>query len=606
MNKISKKIVSLVTMAAFALTLVPAAAFAAPVGTDGFEIALTSGVESEDVYLNSANEASVDLTVELKGKAIAEAGEYGQIGFFAAFKDTKIPASGVDFTNDSVALNDYSDAYSNGNIVFLTGDGTTTTGTETVTVGFDRDEAGQSYDIYAFVFTSDMTGADNTETASKMVANAVEVGTINVKISNASATRASSLVIDGSHSGVATIEKGEAEPFYFDVRTNDGAQTNDPLVAPIYVWVEDANGNVVKDAVISKDGNALTPVDGISTITNDVYDNDTFTVMIPTVGEGYSLHASAENTAPNVDTQLTSVSINVTEKTFTTEYLEVTDVEGSTAGVRPDNIVNGTNENEEANTTYWTVTMDDNVTPNDLKEYTVEGTAWADVANQIPAENEELTITTQNANLTINDADGKVKTDADGNFEFTFSIKDTGTGYITIYEPNDQEYAVLKVTQNAMAPVDIETVKDGGIMLAGTDDQYIYNQVGLMTEAVQFNITDAYDRDAYGPEVIDSEKAALNASTNPEHNDFIDVVAPEGSSLKDEDINLAWDPENAVYTLEYVGKDAVHDLIPGEYTVTVSLNNGKDATATFTLAEFQGAESLDISMTAEASLSTIR
>ena len=57
MNKISKKIVSLVTMAAFALTLVPAAAFAAE-GTDS-----TVVVRSEDATIVEGAAASVNVTV---------------------------------------------------------------------------------------------------------------------------------------------------------------------------------------------------------------------------------------------------------------------------------------------------------------------------------------------------------------------------------------------------------------------------------------------------------------------------------------------------------------------------------------------------------------
>ena len=48
MNKISKKIVSLVTMAAFALTLVPAAAFAQAGQVDGSTVTVNPVSENSD------------------------------------------------------------------------------------------------------------------------------------------------------------------------------------------------------------------------------------------------------------------------------------------------------------------------------------------------------------------------------------------------------------------------------------------------------------------------------------------------------------------------------------------------------------------------------
>ena len=595
MNKISKKIVSLVTVAAFATTLVPAAAFAEPLGGNELgDVSLAEG-QSQVVYLDSNDSAAVDLSVNVGKNPLGHYGP-GQIAIWVAADSDDATSTTA---NEAVDVADFTYASNSAalgkktkwsNIAWVQ-DQTANTKNIGVTADFDTDG---KYDLYAAYYNGE---------GSPSALTGVKVADITVATSDAAAS-GSALIIDGSHDGVASIEQGKVQEFTFDVRTATGAtNVNGPLVAPVYAWVENAQGQIVKNAVIANvDGDADTvgvDTEGIYTINSDVYDNDAFTVMIPTVADGYSLHAATaypdrDNGVVGSDKEeLTSVKINVTKKTFATDRIDITNVEGAENNADLADDIAGTNPatNDDGNTTYWAATMGDNVTPNSLKDYTVTGIAVDE--DDIPAENETLTITTQNDNLKLNDT--TVKTDADGVFEFSFKIADTGVGYITVYEPNDQEYAVLKVTQEAMAPVDIETVKDGGLMLAGTDDQYIYNQLGLLSDAVQFNIVDAYDRDATGVEVIENEQAHLNEAT---HDDFIEVDAPEGSDLKDNEVFLDWDPVANVYTLRYDGNNAVKDLIAGDYTVTVSLNNGKDATASFTLAEFGEAESLDIGLKA--------
>ena len=87
MNKISKKIVSLVTMAAFAVTLVPAAAFAAPNVNETAAAASSYEVKSDEIKgtadinfkLNSAANTPIEesdkarIFVELTGGDASEA-----------------------------------------------------------------------------------------------------------------------------------------------------------------------------------------------------------------------------------------------------------------------------------------------------------------------------------------------------------------------------------------------------------------------------------------------------------------------------------------------------------------------------------------------------
>ena len=693
LNKISKKIVSLVTVAAFATTLVPAAAFAAD-GTLSAEntkatIADTAANQitvNLDLYTQSNLEATTadlgdatlkvalegktgtvytDITAEGDGLTGASTSNYTSVASTGlelssinateleyVFNEVPAGTYNVKFTIDNgtvaeeevtlgqvtvvdgtvdvakssievtTAVNgltvktNLNDAYGNpatvansidaakvkvnvsdlGNTVTLKTKNFKDPGAATG-VSIDELEKGVSVNNSAATQTAEY---ENVTAGKKTVSAAVDIdgdGTaadyvnipvayvngattavaapVAVTVDDAAQANVSRLLIDNQEK-TADATEGTAETVEFDL--------NAPLTADQHLYLYAQSGDKIVDVieVTDLDGHAIAPVSGQSA----VYDvtGDVEGVKVTFVSDGtYVLYGAIGGTTFAINTvdELQPITVTVAPKAF------------ETAAIALDAPVEYVNTNTDGNVSYWTYTINDNVTPNGQKEYTVTGTAYAlNGTERVAAENETLTITTQNDNLKL--VDKEVKTDAKGNFEFSFKITDTGVGYITIGEPTDQVYANLKVVQNAMAPVSISTAKDGGIMLAGTDDQYVYNQYAYFNDAVQFNIKDAYDRDATGDEVLALVVAANKNATN--HADFVEVDAPEGSKLTDNDIVLAWN--NGAYTLQYVGNDPVHDLIPGEYTVSVSLNNGVDATATFTLAEFQGAESLAVDLVA--------
>ena len=86
MNKISKKIVSLVTMAAFALTLVPAAAFAQAGQVDG-----------STVTVNPVSENSATVTVDVSATDASELAG-GNIVVWATDEDGVVPQTEVRYT----------------------------------------------------------------------------------------------------------------------------------------------------------------------------------------------------------------------------------------------------------------------------------------------------------------------------------------------------------------------------------------------------------------------------------------------------------------------------------------------------------------------------
>ena len=602
LNKISKKIVSLVTVAAFATTLVPAAAFAAsdvPVGPSTSSVADVTMADKIVILNNGTATADVDIDIN---ENLSASSPYSELAFW--FTDEK--GAIQDMSKVGLALDSGSFDYSydkSGNDVaawntswWLADDSQAQNVGATATF-----KAEGTYTLYAANWTSSTQASLDYMMENKQ---AVEVGTVTV-IDPADVPDAdnSALLIDGNPSGDAT--QNAAEPIEFVVKDGGTGYPLD-LNGTIYAWVEDSNGVIVKDAgIASEDATVTGPANGIYTLAN-VNNGDVLDVTFPDAGDGYTVNCVVVPTggtvqAPEVvadnkvqidagSLELGVATVNVAPADPVTDDIDIVSVDGDT-NIAPYAVT--TDENGVKYISY-NYEIDDNITPNDLKDYKVVGKALKDGE---PVANETFKVVCQNGDLTLSTTE--VTTNAKGEFEYTFSIDNTGDYTITISELKDKVVAILHVSQDAMAPVDIETVKDNGLMLAGTDDNYIYNQYNYLSE-VQFNIIDAYDRDATGEKVIKKE-AAANKGGN--HDDFVDVVAPEGSDLKDAEINLAWD--GSAYTLEYVGGNPTEDLIPGEYTVTVSLNNGKDATVHFTLAEFQGAESLDISMNATANGTTV-
>ena len=560
MNKISKKIVSLVTVAAFATTLVPAAAFAADTqlihssydveSTAGGQLKVTLDLQSA-ADTPSADLSDTQVKVTVDGLAASTVVDDVVVG-----GQLDNAANSVQTLANGISVTDAAEAYQFVNVP---------AGEHKVTVELTVDNGTNWTTLYGY-------GADD---ATNVNDNDPEAPVVSV---DGQPNTTGNRILVGDSTADLSVKAGDKKTVEFELldTANDSA-----VLAPgqaLYVWAQDGNSNIVDVIDVA---NATEDPAGVYKVAA-TKNGDTAEVTF-TVDGSYKLYAGIGGTTFNMADvhELRPLNVTVAPKAF------------ETAAIAFDAPVEYVNTNTDGNVSYWTYTINDNVTPNGQKEYTVTGTAYAlNGTERVAAENETLTITTQNDNLTL--VDKEVKTDAKGNFEFSFKITDTGVGYITIGEPTDQVYANLKVVQNAMAPVSISTAKDGGIMLAGTDDQYVYNQYAYFNDAVQFNIKDAYDRDATGDEVLALVVAANKNATN--HADFVEVDAPEGSKLTDNDIVLAWN--NGAYTLQYVGNDPVHDLIPGEYTVSVSLNNGVDATATFTLAEFQGAESLAVDLVA--------
>lgn len=496
MNKISKKIVALVTMAAFVLTLVPFAAFAAP----------SQGVDVEASYLavvNNQGEAQATRTVEVGEPVTAQ--------FFVN-----------DVNGDAVA----SDGWSTGLL---------------------EADVAQEVNIYA------TKGDFDAEKTSALVVNAM----------------AFNRQTDGVNNDQA------------------GASIN-PVVAPI-----NANNEY-----------------SITTANGRICYGSQVQISFTRTGT-YYLYATAGNNDVLLD-GVQPTKIVVEEAAQVVNQVNLTAPDAVFPGVGVGNVP-ANNVDLQGRTDSTTVTLNNALLPNSIVEYTLTGVASECINKNpdgtFPDEPEWATLAGETFNLTSNNdnlvlSKDTVTTAPDGSFNISFSLKKAGDYRITLHN-SDVNYTINVVYDSTNA--DIKTVTSNGeTLLAGNDtENYVgANRPANYADAVEFEITDPDGGIVTGDDALDNEPAAHVAGAHGlNHADYLKVDSkPEGSKLAASDLILV--ANNDSYTLQYVGDDAARDLIPGEYTVTVSLLNGEYATAKMTFAKYGTTQSVVLDMTAAPTFGT--
>ena len=228
---------------------------------------------------------------------------------------------------------------------------------------------------------------------------------------------------------------------------------------------------------------------------------------------------------------------------------------------------------------------------NGVDTYIVTGTLLDDQGKIM--KHKDVTLSSNKDALVLEDE--TVTTERDGSFEIEFSLNDEVNAAITVAY-GDLTYTVR--VDAADTDLDtIETVKEDGYVLAGTDTKNWPNASKKFTDAVQFDITDQNGN------VVLNGLTATEPATNQndaDHSKYVKVTKPGNSTLDAEDLKLVWDSEEEVYTVEYVGNAPKKDLVEGEYTVKVALLSGSSATATFNAAKFGDVEEVEVETYAKA------
>ena len=566
LNKISKKIVSAVTMGAFALTLVPAAAFAAP---------------------NVANQNGITIGQD-------------KIGYVnVKFADIKDQLTDVTITVDNTATPGV-DSYD-----MFAADGTTDLNYKT----------GSNITTVKDTYNTEVAVEEGGEYKVEVKAGEQVLATETFDVIGVASATNSYLVSYDNNTAVTTVsvDENEAAPVELVVRDAANQITEDKILnnagAYVYVWATKVGSNELVAANFTN-GSATT-VDKsnlndriwrLNKGDDPVGNGDAINVAFPAAAD-YVIHMAVADKAVGAGT--TAVAA------FNAGGAQYTEFQTLTVKVAAPEVVTNSVTFADATSSdnyHWYLDLDDNVTPSDTKMYTVKGVAWEGASDY--AENTDLTLQCDDNGDGITLEKTTVSTDAKGNFSIKFTLSETAVYSINILNENGKVIGVLIIDQDDVNAATIDIAKDGGTMLAGNDATYSAGVYGngdvTFGDAVQFEITDVYGQVSEGGLVLKDEYAAsedpADAVKHAENLRIVDkpkaTETTAASTLEASDLVLAWD--GSAYTLKYVGDNYAKDLVPGEYKVRVALNNGGDnaVTVSFTLAKFGEIESIDFNLTA--------
>ena len=412
--------------------------------------------------------------------------------------------------------------------------------------------------------------------------------------SNAPVAENSSFTVSDSTVGI-----DEQTTVEVTLRDADNAVTSTNL-DKVKIWVtKEGSDDPVKDVNIGPNW----PIsDGV--VSGQFANAQTFTVSIGEIGD-YVLHLGQVQTLPNGETKVVPLqgngNINVNE---VVNRVNLTDPNGDEVFVTPDGKSMDDHYDLVYNEDSATLILDKaNLLPNSIIEYTLTGTAYKGFENGVSmgttVAGETFNVTSNSDNLIV--SDDTVTTKADGTFDLSFKVAKAGNYKITLHN-SDVNYTINVSYKTAND--DIQTVvSNGETLLAGTDTKnYVGdNKPANYAAAIKFEITNNEGGIVTGADAIANEPAAkvtgVTDAKGNGHSSYMEVVsAPEGSKLTANDLVLVAAGE--YYTVKYVGNDAAHDLIPGEYSIKVSLLSGEYAVANMTFANYGTTEDVVLDMTA--------
>ena len=535
MNKISKKIVALVTMAAFVLTLVPAAAFAAPSAASTYKVE-SSAANTLTVTVNLDNGddlSNARLKVNFDGMAQATLTQSSPSEGYAELGSATV----ADFADDQdgVTPNAQKVVFNFTNVP---------SGTKTVSVTLDPDGSGASAEDFEAVTVA-------SENANKV--------TVKDSISAVSNQTSSFYTVDKN----ASTKVNTPVEVEFDFRNSGNVPMDyvDVNTSGIAVWATE--GDVVTDALVVKDDSSQVTTPAASGV-NYVYkitSADDITVAFTRSGN-YTLHAAKiaggeESVADFKDNTFKSVeNQNTVEVTATAQKVASITLDG-------DNVTGSDNT--------WTATLDK---ANNAKSNT--HTVKVLDANGVPVENKTFTVTDNSSYLNL--SGGSFTTDRNGEFEFSYTASREGE-YKVYITSSDTERVTLNVTVGDPVTRKAETIVANEKDITLDVDQ-VNNEDKNLLAAVTYTITDNN-----GNVVDDNQTAGILANegclSGKADSDYVKLLdKPDGFKGKATDFGLTY--EDDTYTLAYTGGN----LIAGDYTVRLILDNGNYADATFTVGEF--------------------
>ena len=401
--------------------------------------------------------------------------------------------------------------------------------------------------------------------------------------------------VDPLKSFVQTVEKnetvniGDKVVFEANLYNEDKEEITDDANA-IYFWVEDENGNVVNDVDYYGSPEAEDPVGNDKAIWLGE-DKVFYTTQTSTGGDravainkaGNFVIKAGVNKLASAPTSVKDLAKLQNKKDYTNITVAVPAIDGLV--IRDQN---GTVLTPDATDTVKLDLTNDEIRDgfrfNGSDTYTLTGTALDE--DRDPIANKTLTLSTSEGTVVEFEGGNTVTTDAEGNFEVVFSMQSQKNCTITIANAEEGIDYTVRVVAVTTTAVNIDRTLENGYVLAGDDDYWTDSQRDF-SNAVQFEITNEKNDPVTGPLTGEPAYTDEMGNTGADHDKYVRIMSkPDDSDITANDLGLYWD--GSVYTLRYIGAYAsrVDDLVPGQYTVRVSLLSDDNATVTFNVDNF--------------------
>ena len=546
MNKISKKIVSLVTMAAFALTLVPAAAFAAAPTTTGTTYSVDNSAAHE-----------LTITVNLDGD------EYANTQLAFAFDGA---------TKDNVDLHETATYYGDGgsqpvDTVVVTPKA------EKVVATFTGLEAGETE--VSVTMSPDGQGAS--------WAAVQQPTTVTVK-NDADRSKSVYGVFEGKVlQDTASVDVNDDLTTTFKINDINGKETADAL-DNVYVWAEDSRTNAPTSYISADKGT----VEGDYYINlGSVKNNDTLDVQF-TTGGTYTLYAGVGTDTDNIVRMIGETVVTVNDTTEVDSMtIEATWIDNNNGVVK--NFDKGVfTFDKDAKTYTLDLTQVDGFNFNSIDKVVLKGTAYD---GKEVALHQTINFAASEPNTVVRLTKTTDNTAYTGTFETAFTMESKKNTVITITEPESGVSYDVNVIAQKTSATDIDSVKDGGYVLATTDNHWRAAVNANLTGAVEFMVTDEKGDAVEG---LTDKDFVLDVQGKPEKTSTL-----ESSDLKVVEIG------DGLYTLRVKATEVTADkniLTEGEYKVRVALagvdSENDNIGVTFTAAEFGKTQDVELNVTA--------
>lgn len=541
-------------MAAFAVTLVPAAAFAAPEDKTGYTVEQTAyNKATVNITLSDEDLAAVkadnDYNVVVWAEGANGVAEYDTVADYNVTAGATLSGQ----WEDAAVLNTLT-----GNDLSL--EVTFTVGTNAadydiyVAVNDDADEDGNTFQAIKEAKAAALTNADKTV---EVDGAAFDKYSVYGKISGAAATNAE-----------VTVDQELTTSFVvYDANHTATAAPFDK----VWIWAEEEGVNGVSNFLVVKDADDKA-ADAVAYAINGASEA-TEPVVYFTKDGTYTLHAGVGDTlgdAMTNDLQGTT-TVKVTAKNVVADKIENVVATIDNGGTQNITFTNNIGKLDLTGTNFAYDGIDDIV----LTGKVVDENGRAVVGKTVTA--------TTNKNSVV-EFDNNAATDATdqyGEFSIPFQMQGRSNATVTLtVEGSDISYTI-QITAAKATLDSIDRTLTGGNILAGTDTKYaasVYKNTPVyFTDAVQFKITDSEGEAVTRP--LDKSEYKIDVRTVPDN--------PK-ATLSNNDLELVWDSAAGAYTLAYVGTDYKADLLEGKYEVRVALVGGEEdnATVTFNAVKF--------------------